>query len=179
MNMRTKLFIGILVVAVSVALSFLVILNYMRVESLLGLFGVVIGALVSEFSHHQVAREERRHQLRLAALDRRLQAHQEAFSLWRQILKDIDDRARITQTVADCQEWWNNNCLYLTEDARQAFVQAYLLAHARNEILSSGGSVTVRDFEMIKRAGDLIVQGVELPTISEGEAKQVSPIPKK
>jgi len=172
MTTRSKIILAIAVVTVTVSLSVLVGIGVMSAEPLVGLLGVVTGALISEFSHQQSAREQRRHQLRLAALDRRLQAHQEAFSLWRRILKDMSDPAKIGPTVDECQSWWDNNCLYLTPAARQAFAQAYLTAHTRHVTVSTRDARLIREeFETIKRAGDLIVQGVEIPTISEGEER--------
>lgn len=174
MNTRIKIFIAILVVVVSVAVSILVVLGRISVEPVVGLFGVITGALISEFSHHQSAREERRHQLRLAALDRRLQAHQEAFSLWRRIMNDMSDPMKLSQTVMDCQEWWNNNCLYLDPDARQSFSQAYLSASTYPTLLRSRETKLLsHEMEVIREAGNKIVQGVELPTISEGEEKYI------
>lgn len=176
MTTRIKILIVIVVVAVSAALAVLIGLGFMNAGPLVGLLGVVVGALISEFSHYQSAREERRHQLRLAALDRRLQAHQEAFSHWRRIMKDIGDPVNIGQTVMDCQEWWDNNCLYLTAEARQAFSHAYMTAHTYDAIRRTQDTQLVQhETDVITRAGKIIVQGVELPTISEGEEKRIQP----
>jgi hypothetical protein len=171
MTTETKI-VTFVVGIVILLLSGLVILSLMGAEPLVGLLGVIIGAVITGVSHHQSAREARRHQLRLAALDQRLKAHQEAYSLWRRILADMNDPAKIGETVMRCQEWWDNNCLYLTAEARQAFAQAYHTANTRSATLSTRDVQLVRhEFEVIKRAGDLIVEGVELPTISEGEEK--------
>ena len=129
MTTRTRTIIAFVAIAVAILLSLLVALRLMESSSLIGLLGVITGALIVEFSRHTSARDERTHQLRLAALDRRLQAHQEAFALWRGLLADMHDPARIGDAVRKCEDWWNNNCLYLSPDARQAFVQAYLTAH--------------------------------------------------
>jgi hypothetical protein len=173
MTTKNKVLLTIVVIAICGVLIALVMFGYISAEPLVGLLGVVIGVLMSEYSHKQSAREDRRNQLRLAALDRRLQAHQDAYSLWRRILKDLDT-AKIGDTVMECQEWWNNNCLYLTPDARQAFVQAYLTASSRAVVMGSRDvNLISREFEIIKRAGELIAQGVELPIINEGEDKLV------
>jgi len=175
MRKRTRTLLAIVVVLAVLLLALLVALGRLATDSLVGLLGVLTGALISEFSHHRSAREERRHQLRLAALDRRLQAHQEAFSLWRKIMADMGNPAKIGETVARCQEWWDNNCLYLTPQARQAFGQAYLTAHTLQGTMASRDIKLIQlEFETIRRAGDLIVEGVELPTIAEGEE---TPIP--
>jgi len=51
----------------------------------LALIGVALGALLSDYSTQRSGELERTHQLRLAALDRRLQAHQDAYALWRRM----------------------------------------------------------------------------------------------
>ena len=85
-------------------------------------------------------------QLRLAAVERRLQAHQEAYSLWRKILAHVHSN-EIGETVMECQFWWDKNCLYLCEEARQAFRDAYdaafnhkqyLQGHTEPEIVKKG-----------------------------------------
>ncbi|WP_198086270.1 hypothetical protein [Variovorax sp. E3] len=53
-----------------------------------------------------------RNQLRMAAVDRRLQAHQDAFTMLRELAKDAHG-PEIGKRVTACQEWWEKNCLYL------------------------------------------------------------------
>ena len=76
-----------------------------------------------------------RHQLRLAAVDRRLQAHQEAYALWRKLIFTSQDS--IHTVVIECQDWWNNNCLYLSHEAREAFRDAFFAAHTHDDLLKS------------------------------------------
>lgn len=63
-----------------------------------------------------------RHQLRLAALDRRLAAHQEAFTHWRELF--TADASDMEGVAKKCRDWWNRNCLYLEPAVRQAFLDA-------------------------------------------------------
>lgn len=68
--------------------------------------------------------------LRLAALDKRLQAHQDAFAKWRSLIP-VDD-STLAARLADCEMWWERNCLYLEPEVRTAFVNAYRgLSNAR------------------------------------------------
>lgn len=71
-----------------------------------------------------------RHQLKLAALDRRLLAHQEAYAICRDLVgvaQGVPNPAN-PDLLAKFQEWWSKNCLYLTADASEALYKAYLLA---------------------------------------------------
>ena len=67
-------------------------------------------------------------QLKLAALDKRLQKHQEAYTLWVDLVWNLRNEDEIGRIVIKGQKWWNENCLYLGEDSRGAFKKAILLA---------------------------------------------------
>ena len=75
-----------------------------------------------------------RHQLRMAALDRRLQAHQEAFTLWRELFGNTHSE-EVGKSVLKCQAWWEANCIYLEPKVRQGFVDAYSAAHSHNQLV--------------------------------------------
>lgn len=110
----------------------------------------------------------REHQLRLAALDRRLETHQQAFTLWRKLLSSVhtDD---IGKVVIECQTWWDSNCLYLDTDAREAFVRAYRAAHLHKGLLSGGtpSEEIKENWNTIVNAGHTIVLGAALPPIKK------------
>ncbi|MCH6559702.1 hypothetical protein IH799_05025, partial [candidate division KSB1 bacterium] len=73
----------------------------------------------------ELERLRQEHQFRLAAIDRRLEVHQEAFALWNQLLHTADTDAG-WETALECQVWWYNHCLYLEPGAREAFRRAYM-----------------------------------------------------
>ena len=77
-----------------------------------------------------------KNQLRLAALDKRLQVHQEAFTLWRELFGAIHS-PDIGKAVIICQEWWGKNCIYLEPEVRRAFTDAYTAANMHASILQS------------------------------------------
>src|SRR4051812_8238761 len=113
-------------------------------------------------------RVSREHQLRLAALDRRLETHQQAFTLWRKLKSHIYGE-NIGEVVMECQTWWNANCLYLDPDAREAFVRAYLAASLHKDLLA--GNTPAEDikenWEKIEHAGAAIETGASLPPIKD------------
>jgi hypothetical protein len=174
MTTTTKILIALAVAIASGLLAFLIISGYMGAEPLVGLLGVATGALISELSHSQSAHEDRKNQLRLAALDRRLQAHQEAFSFWRRLMHNLGNQGELSQIVLDCQEWWNDNCLYLTADARQAFSHAYMTAATHYASIAAGEKeLVLYETQIIRQAGNKIIKGVELPPMSEDEEKVI------
>jgi len=122
------------------------------------------GALVEEL--------KARHQLRMAALDRRLQAHQEAFTLWRNL---ISEPVESGAAVIACQTWWEQNCLYLEPNVRQAFVEAYMNAHLRNDFIRvrAEAHFITDAWAKVMAFPNILFASVQLPAMSELEVKAV------
>jgi hypothetical protein len=117
-------------------------------------------------------------QLRLAAAEKRLQAHQEAFVFWRGLLKTVHTDG-IGTIVDQCQTWWEHNCLYLSAEARDAFNLAYSCAGSHRTYLqgprdAQSAEVAKRNWSSIMAAGNIIVAGVNLPSLGEREGKDVT-----
>ena len=58
-----------------------------------------------------------KNQLRLAALDRRLQAHQDAYTLWLRLMRNTHKHEELSPIVIECQNG-GKNCLFLSSEAR-------------------------------------------------------------
>ena len=114
-----------------------------------------------------------RHQLRLAALERRLVAHQQAYTRWWQLRFLINrDEDKLFNFADECQEWWTQNCLFLEAEAREAFYDAIDQAFIHARLVTYGSvseEVKKRSWEVISRAGPLLVKAVELPVINADE----------
>jgi len=97
--------------------------------------------LVKEVEHrYNVLLEEKKatQQLRMAALDKRLEAHQKAFALWRKLT--MTEGFEVGPAVIECQTWWEENCLYLEPEVREAFPRAYVSYNTRQQLLECRGS---------------------------------------
>ncbi|QNK66072.1 hypothetical protein [Variovorax sp. PAMC26660] len=117
-------------------------------------------------------------QLRVAAIDKRLQAHQEAFRHWSRLLTVVFDQEAMKQLVTECWEWWLSNCLYLEPSAREAFRIAMATAPDHAMIVDAnrgtGNAKPVQDsWANIFGAGDIIVKAVALPGLTVGEGEQL------
>ena len=118
-----------------------------------------------------------RNQLRLAALDRRLQAHQEAYALLGKLRSAAHATEPISDVFEECNAWWNNNCLYLEADAREKFLGAYYAAQNHPELkrraAECGSPENMADLDKnwkkINDAPEAIVKAVELPSLGEQE----------
>ena len=176
MSLMRNAYFWLFIVLVTISLSLLVTFDKISGELLVGFLGTIVGLIISEISHNQASNVERTHQMRMAALDRRLNAHQEAYTLWRELIFNLDKSEESTEIVLRCQDWWNNNCLYLTPKARRAFSRAFHSVSLYQVAVLDRTNVSLvkQVHNDIISAGDIIVAGVELPPISEGEDSDVS-----
>ena len=116
-----------------------------------------------------------RHQLRLAAVDKRLQAHQEAFTKWTELMATVHS-SDIHKTVIDCQSWWDKNCVYLEPKVRKAFVAAYRAASDHKSLTQPGGDVNAikENWQKILGFGNSLFEAIQLPSLSELETQSIS-----
>ncbi len=139
--------------------------------ALIGLLGVVIGGAISACVALAIARADRINSVRLAALEKRLAVHQEAYVLWHELLSTLHNRQLGPQTAIKCQEFWVKNCLYLDPVTRREFRICAQEAFMWNEL--KGTRDPKEPFERISKVLDHIVRGVKLPPIGENEGKQI------
>ena len=111
-------------------------------------------------------------QLRLAAVERRLAAHQEAFTLWRRLVNAAHSEGAHS-VVHECQDWWEKNCLYLGAEARDSFNRAYFVASSHRGLTHArvDAEVVKANWALLMKAGDDIVAGVQLPTLGKRESE--------
>ncbi len=90
--------------------------------AIFGLIGTLLGAAIATITQLFIAKQHYVNQLRLAALDRRLEAHQRAFTLCMKLAGMLwtigQERIDVQR---ECQDWWIDNCLYLGPKSRKAF----------------------------------------------------------
>jgi hypothetical protein len=122
------------------------------------------------------------HQLRVAALDKRLQAHQEAYAHWRQLIHAMQTGKEFNKTVLECQSWWEHNCLYLEAEPRQAFHRSYMTALQVRQRYGRGADtlppavykLSMEFEQQIYECGDTLVKAAKLPELAaRGEAERV------
>lgn len=174
MGSRGRIVLALIVVLI-VGLPLIVLLAVMgpSTEAVAGLVGVLVGGTITGLSQYLISELDRKQQLRLAALEKRLRAHQEAYTLWRHLLFADGRGEDIYDVALQCQEWWEANCLYLSAEARRAFCVAYLSAVDYAVLLRTHQShELLRDARKdIRRAGEVIVKSVLLPSLGEAEAR--------
>ena len=129
-----------------------------------GIVGVIVGAGISAGTSILLARENRHLQLATAALDKRLATHQEAYSIWRKIVRSVHDADAIGDVVRDGEEWWEKNCLYLDEASRKAFRACLIFAASHKDLLQGPRSeemanIVKENWKTIQKPGETLVPG--------------------
>ena len=112
-----------------------------------------------------------RHQLRMAAIDARLRAHQEAFTLWRE-LGGVVHTEHAGTTVLKCQKWWEENCIYLEPKVRAGFVEAYSSASSHYQLVQgrTNAELVTSNWDRFKKFPDILFDAVALPGLTDREA---------
>ena len=79
-----------------------------------GFLGSFVGARVAAGSQERIAQKQIESQLRLAAIDRRLQVHQEAYTFWIRAMRALRKRDELATILPEAYDWWDRNCLYFS-----------------------------------------------------------------
>jgi hypothetical protein len=143
------------------------------------ILSALIGALVAALGLLCVwiaGRHQRLAGFRAAALEKRLEAHQEAYRLWYEMVGAIHDPKKGPEAAARCQDWWVSHCLYLDAKVREEFIRCAREAFLyRNLMIPDKPELTEARFQRINRVFDLLVEGVQLPSIGEHEGRKNEP----
>lgn len=92
------------------------------VEAIFGLVGVVVGSGLVLLYNYYRDRREREEKYRVTLYEKRLEAHQKAFYLIRELNKsfnlppedmDKDKISTIEKKRAEVDEWWASHCFYV------------------------------------------------------------------
>ena len=127
---------------------------------------------IETFSHHN--------RLKMAALDKRLEAHQQAYTLWLQLRRSVHNKDKNIDMVIKCQNWWKENCLYLDMESRKTFI-ASIHAVALHPDLTGGQATkdeVLENWKYINECGEMLIKGAGLPSFGENELKEIDEIDK-
>ena len=84
---------------------------------ILAFLGAILGYWISALS----SRKDRKHQLSMAALEKRLAVHQEAVTIWNNICHNLFNNQELYRIGIHAKDWYYKNCLYLDETACNDF----------------------------------------------------------
>lgn len=93
--------------------------------AILSLIGTIVNVAVTVRCNRSLEMSRQRHQLSLAAIDKRLEVHQKAYALCAELCEVVEEsqnEPEVSDAVYKCRYWWAENCLYLNKETRQKFV---------------------------------------------------------
>lgn len=113
-------------------------------------------------------------QFQMACLDRRLQAHQEAFIFWSRLMKPSSDE-KFKEAHHEASIWWDRNCLYLDPVVQQAFLRAISGAMIHHELVRAGGTIESlskpwSDFEQFPQT---LFEAIKFPPLSNEDLNSI------
>ncbi len=138
-------------------------------------FDVRLQEIQLNFNKEAEARE-RKDKFRLAALDERLKAHQQAYGLSVRFTSSLFDEKQKISLLQECRIFWDLNCLYLTTGARNAFRKAYfdymhydLYLSVWQEAHSTENKTKLQEaFDHIRNTPLLIARSIDLESMGDG-----------
>ncbi len=137
----------------------------MMLTAFIGLIGVIIGSDVTTIPQWIIAKRERADKFRLAALEKRLAIHQEAYAIWLELLNALSEPLNRLNVVVNAEKWWWKNCLYLDQKSRGAFRESYVLVDNYENYVNDSKEKEV--WEKVTKTGEIIVRGVGLSPMEE------------
>ncbi|MEO6067678.1 MAG: hypothetical protein ABIQ41_06825 [Gemmatimonadales bacterium] len=126
-------------------------------------------------------KDEQHHSMRMAAIDKRLAVHQEAFALWWRLRFSVHNAEACRSLVEECEEWLGNNLLYLEPEARVSFRASYMAAlNYKNLVLQFHGrpdvtGIVAKSMDQIVATGEVLIRCVGLPALNPGEELVAKP----
>jgi hypothetical protein len=135
-------------------------------------FGSAITLVVTWWANRSaftISREQMKHQLRLAALDRRLQAHQNAYSMCNVLRNNLGAETAQRRNVQDqFVAFWNSDCLYLGPKSRENIRKLYNIYYDFG-ISGPEPQIGQKLKDMHLKAMEVIAEEVELPPLGSKE----------
>ena len=162
--------VGFIVVAVMMVIMIIFAVKSPEpaLSGFIGVFGTVLGASISQFALWARSKQEAIDKYRLAAEDKRLEVHQRAFTIWRELMWSTNEEKKLSEEIRKCQLFWKENCLYLDPKSRSSCLSAVNYAALFNmdrDHVKSKERIEI--MEEIRKALDDLEIGVGLPAIGD------------
>ncbi len=90
----------VILVLVFVLLFWLIAGGYSNSDFVSAIIGLLLGAAISGLVQLLTSEARIKHEIRMAALEKRLEAHQQAYSLWRKML--FAEPTKTNEVVSEC-----------------------------------------------------------------------------
>lgn len=164
-----------LIIIFAISLLTIIILSLFKFidsKSVIGFIGVIIGSAISSITSIVISKKSRKGQIVVASLGKRLEVHQAAYSIWRNLIFSVHDENKLSEISIKAQDWWERHCLYLDPESREAFRACIFSAGIHKDFLreprSKKSLKSIKEnWAIIMKPGKTLVEGVCLPPLAE------------
>lgn len=130
--------------------------------------GAIIGAsvgLTTAWLAWKQYQKERGDKFKLIAAEKRLGVYQDAFTKWVDLMRALPREEDAANQIAyDCQQWWYQNCIYLSPRTRDSFKVACSIVSFFHTLRTAEERRSNR--EQVEEVGTFISEDVDLPPIT-------------
>ena len=147
-----------------------------------GLIGIIIAASLSASVSIYVLTRTQKNALQMAALDKRLQALQDAYKLWSDVARHIHQEDSLIHAIEKANNWWTENCLYLDATSRESFRRSLIAAGNHKNLLESRSDPNWKkevdeNWDIIRRVPTDLIEAAYLRPLSDLEIDVPSAFP--
>ena len=122
---------------------------------LLSAIAAFIGSSLGHFINLKIAKQATSDKYALAALDKKMEIHQEAFNRaldFQEMAHLPENSVEKNKQYTDHLKWWRENCLYLEPESRKVFIGALTTANIYYLRLSVYSRISDRSSQEYKKA---------------------------
>ena len=132
--------------------------------ALVGLLGTIVGAVIAMSSNAIISAKNRSQQLRLAALEKRIDAHQKAYALCNLLYRNWGTQKTPRNEIQDqFLQFWDNYCLYLSSSSRDLLRKVFDV-YVEFGVKGVGGTIGADFHNAHKEAIETLASEISLPS---------------
>lgn len=142
--------------------------------AIMTILGTLFGVAITVISNAFISNKNRTHQLRLAALDKRLESHQKAYKICRLLSsKWIAQETERNDVQDEFIAFWDDNCLFLGPASRNALWETFRV-YVDFGIKGVGGTIGADFHNAHKKTLEALADEMNLPTLNEKDVSNKS-----
>jgi hypothetical protein len=146
------------------------------VNAIFALLGTLIGALISTATQIILTRQQIKNQFCLAAIEKRLEAHQTAYELCFKLRSNTHSQLPQKQLLlAEYNQWWLKNCIYLGPKSRKALDNLFR-EYSLYDPNEHDNAKMQRLVENFKTTFFILISEVGLPSVTQDHQELSHPI---
>ena len=142
----------------------------MQVQAFANFISAIIGGVIVAVVNWVISKRQLMNQLKLAVLEKRLSAHQNAFGRIARLRSDVyKENTEFKNIINNNWEWWYDNCLYLDKKCRESLPRACNAAtswYTLSKTVPNDTKNLMRLWGIVEKAVEDIERAIGLPPVA-------------